>query len=104
MVELDILTPVFTNLAIGGVAGGLLGFAFKKAMKFVMIFLGIYAMSLFYLQSKGIIDINGEKLQASLQEGLLSGLDLAGSLDWIFPTLTLGGSFLASFALGWMKG
>ncbi len=50
------------DVGVGAVAGFLTGFALKKVMKIAMALIGAYLLSLFWLQQKGVITINTDKL------------------------------------------
>ncbi|AFU58253.1 FUN14 superfamily-containing protein [Candidatus Nitrososphaera gargensis Ga9.2] len=102
-----------TSVGFGGIAGFLIGYAIKKAIKIMMIIVGLFFAALAYLNYQGIVTINWDKLSASAS-GVTSGLgnatgQIAGVSDQIAPTLInfgipLTGSFAAAFVLGFMKG
>ncbi|ANF22867.1 FUN14 domain-containing protein [Thermococcus piezophilus] len=98
--DLDV-NAMIGDVGVGGIAGFLTGFALKKVMKLAMALLGAYMLSLFWLQQKGVITINTDKL-----------FNLAGDLTTQIATLgqkVLGilpgtSAFVAGFYLGFHKG
>ena len=47
-----------TDVSYAGFSGFAIGYAVKKLMNVLIMFIGLYIFSLLWLQSKGIIDIN----------------------------------------------
>ena len=102
-----------TSVGFGGIAGFLIGYAVKKAIKIMMIIIGLFFAALAYLNYQGILTINWEKL-GSTATGATTGLgnatgQIAGISDQVTPTLInfgipLTGSFAAAFVLGFIKG
>jgi uncharacterized membrane protein (Fun14 family) len=98
---LDIFTHVLLLLGIGGIGGFVVGYAVKKVIKILIVLVGLYALSLFYLAYQEVIELNTGKLleiTASL---------IAQSVAFLSNTITylpLSGSFVVGFALGITKG
>jgi uncharacterized membrane protein (Fun14 family) len=97
----DLFTNILFPLSTGGAGGFLIGYITKKIVKILMLFLGLYSLSLFYLARIGVIEINSEKL-AEATSSLLA--QTAGFMSAAIAYLPFSGSFLAGFALGIMKG
>jgi uncharacterized membrane protein (Fun14 family) len=107
------LAFIGTSIGFGGVAGFLIGYAIKKAIKIMLFVIGLFFAALAYLNYQGIVTINWDKLTASASDAT-SGLgnatgQIAGISDQVAPTLInfgipLTGSFAAAFVLGFMKG
>ena len=107
------LAFIGTSIGFGGVAGFLIGFAIKKAIKLMMLIVGLFFAALAYLNYQGIVTINWDKLGAQTTEAT-TGLgnatgQIAGISDQIAPTMInfgipLTGSCAAAFVLGFMKG
>jgi uncharacterized membrane protein (Fun14 family) len=97
----DLFTNILFPLSTGGAGGFLIGYATKKIVKILMLFLGLCLFSLFYLMHIGLIDINGDKL-AEATSSLLA--QTAGFISATTAYLPLSGSFAAGFALGIIKG
>jgi uncharacterized membrane protein (Fun14 family) len=47
---------LLTDVGYAGFAGFAVGFAVKKLMNLLLMFIGLYLLSLLWLQSKGIIE------------------------------------------------
>ena len=107
------LAFIGTSIGFGGIAGFLIGYAIKKAVKIMLLIVGLFFAALAYLNYQGILTINWDKLTASAS-GATTGLgnatgQVAGLSDQVAPTLLnfgipLTGSFAAAFVLGFMKG
>lgn len=107
------LAFVGTSIGFGGVAGFLIGYAIKKAIKIMLFMIGLFFSALAYLNYQGIVTINWDKLNATASSAT-TGLgnatgQIAGITDQVGPTLLnfgipLTGSFAAAFVLGFMKG
>lgn len=107
------LAFIGTSIGFGGVAGFLIGYAIKKAIKIMLFIIGLFFAALAYLNYQGILTINWDKLNASASN-VTTGLgnatgQIAGISDQVAPTLVnfgipLTGSFAAAFVLGFMKG
>ncbi|ASJ09946.1 hypothetical protein A3L12_00835 [Thermococcus sp. P6] len=89
------------DVGIGGVAGFLTGFALKKVMKVVTALIGAYLLSLFWLQQKGVITINTDRLFNITGDLTSQIVSLSQKVIGILPGT---GAFLAGFYLGFQKG
>ncbi len=95
------LNAMFGDMGVGAVVGFITGFALKKIMKLAMAIIGAYLLSLFWLQQKGVIVIDKEKL-FNLAAGWSSEiLTLGEKIMGILPGTT---AFLAGFYIGFRKG
>jgi uncharacterized membrane protein (Fun14 family) len=97
----DIFTHVLFPMGISGAGGFLVGYATKKIVKILMVLLGLYTLSLFYLMSAEVIKINSEGLFATIS-GIAAQIAefLLSTIDY----LPLSGSFAAGLLLGLAKG
>jgi len=96
----EILTPLLTQLGVGGVAGLCTGYALKKIGKLVAVLVGIAFLGLELLAYKGIISINYSALQ-EWAAGLIGQVGEAeGILTLIIGNLPFASSFLVGLALG----
>jgi uncharacterized membrane protein (Fun14 family) len=100
----EILTPLLTQLGVGGVAGLCVGYAMKKIGKIAAFILGIAFIGLELLAYKGIIDIHYDALITWGQEmfgqvGVLEGLMTA-----IIANMPFAASFLVGLAIGLKMG
>lgn len=95
------VSPLLTQLGMGGVGGYLTGYAFKKIGKVLAIFSGLAFLCLQYLAYHGIIEVDYDKLVLLIEQltGKASGLATS-----VLSNLPFGASFVAGFALGFRKG
>ncbi|WP_254768363.1 FUN14 domain-containing protein [Salinilacihabitans rarus] len=104
MVDID---PTALGLEFGGGAaiGALMGFAAKKIAKLIAVIIGIQLVVFRFLESKGILVVDWERLSA----GLLKTSERAQNADaqWIEPilsTLSVGAGFVGGFMIGFRRG
>lgn len=104
MVDLD---PTSLGIEFGGGAaiGLLMGFAAKKIAKLIAVLVGLQLVVFRYLESKGILLVDWDRLSA----GLLKTSDKAQNADvhWLEPivsTLSVGAGFTGGFLLGFRRG
>ncbi len=96
----EVLTPLLTQLGVGGVAGLCVGYALKKIGKLVAIIIGLAFIGLELLAYYGIININYTVLQ-EWANGVIGHVGIAeGVLTIIIGNLPFAAIFLAGFALG----
>ena len=102
--SLDLTSSLVAQLGFGGIVGFVIGYAVKKILKLTLIFLGLYAASLAYLQHRGFITINYDKFSEAFQS-LISmiqgGFTLPGFLTTNIP---FAGSLIVGFGLGFKAG
>ena len=100
----EILSPLAYQLGIGGIGGFVVGYAFKKISKLIIVLIGLFIIALLYLGTSGIISINYDKLW----DALASSLGLAGqAASWLIGLISLlpfMGSFVVGFLLGFKLG
>ncbi len=100
----EILSPLAYQLGVGGVGGFIVGYAFKKISKLIIILAGLFFLLLLYLGYSGIISINYDKLL----EAIGNGLGLSGqAVQWLIGIISLlpfAGSFTVGFFLGLKMG
>jgi uncharacterized membrane protein (Fun14 family) len=99
-VEFDV-SGMVGDVGVGAIVGFVTGYALKKLMKIAMAIIGAYILSLFYLQHKGVITINTERLfnlTGSLTRQVVS---LGQKVLGILPGTS---AFVAGFYLGFKKG
>jgi uncharacterized membrane protein (Fun14 family) len=97
----DFFTQILFSLSIGGAGGFLIGYATKKIIKILMVLLGLYALSLFYLMHVEVIKLNSEKLLETMSSLVAQ---IVGFFSSTLTYLPLSGSFAAGFTLGIVKG
>ena len=89
------------DVGVGAIVGFVTGYALKKLMKIAMAIIGAYILSLFYLQHKGVITINTDRLfnlTGSLTRQVVS---LGQKVLGILPGTS---AFVAGFYIGFKKG
>ena len=91
----------FFSLGIGGIGGFLVGYATKKILKILMVIIGLYLLSLFYLMHIQIITIDITKLWETSANTLTQIINFLGSTLVYLP---ISGSFAMGFTLGIYKG
>jgi uncharacterized membrane protein (Fun14 family) len=100
----EIFPSLGYQVGIGGIGGFIVGYAFKKMSKLIVIVLGLFIAALLYLGVKGIISINYD----ALWNALANSLGMAGSaFSWIVGVISLlpfAGSFIVGFLLGFKLG
>jgi uncharacterized membrane protein (Fun14 family) len=97
----DVFAHILFPLSIGGVGGFLIGYAMKKAIKVLLVFFGLYLLSLYYLVYVEVIRVNNEKLFEIFSSLLTYAVGfLANTLAY----LPISGSFALGFTLGIVKG
>ena len=100
----EILSPLAYQLGVGGVGGFIVGYAFKKISKLIIILAGLFFLLLLYLGYSGIISINYDKLLEAIGNGLGLGGQAVQWLIGIISILPFAGSFTVGFFLGLKMG
>lgn len=96
----EILTPLLTQLGVGGVAGLCVGFALKKLGKIAAFILGIFFIALQVLSWYGIISINYGAMEQWGKE-IINNLGIAeGVYSSIIANMPFAASFLVGLAIG----
>jgi len=96
-----IITQFFFSLGISGIGGFLVGYATKKILKIIMVFLGLYLISLLYLMYVEVIKIDFANLFGMVNSFFGQTLSLFSN---IIAYLPVAGSFFSGFILGFIKG
>ncbi|UPW00542.1 FUN14 domain-containing protein [Halorussus gelatinilyticus] len=90
----------------GAVVGGVIGFAAKKIAKLLAVIVGLELALFKFLESRGILTVDWNKLTA----GVLKASESAQSgappswVTTILSTLSVGAGFTGGFMLGFRKG
>ena len=90
----------------GAVVGGVIGFAAKKVAKLVAVIVGLELALFKFLESRGILTVDWERLTAgALQAGEVAQNGAPPSwVTTILSTLSVGAGFTGGFLLGFRKG
>ena len=92
----EVLTPIITQLGIGGIGGFFVGYLIKKALKFVLI-IGAFAFAASYFTYENAIEVNYTQLLARAQEFVTPAWEL------LFPLLSkipFSGSLILGVIIG----
>jgi uncharacterized membrane protein (Fun14 family) len=92
---------LLTDLGYAGFAGFVVGFAVKKLINLFLMFVGLYLLSLLWLQSKEVIDIHWEQFWV-LFKSLSQGVDtfVKGALRTVAFSSAFAGGFFLGFKAG----
>ena len=96
-----LIPKFFFSFGIGGIGGFLVGYATKKILKILLVIIGLYLLSLFYLMHIQIITIDTTKLWETSANTLTQIINFLGSTLVYLP---ISGSFALGFTLGIYKG
>jgi uncharacterized membrane protein (Fun14 family) len=101
LTSFESLSPLLVQLGFGGALGFVIGFALKKLLKIILVLIGLYFASLFYLAHMGFITINYDKFR-ELYQTLTERLMQEGFTIPAFLTsnLPLAGSFIVGLGTG----
>jgi uncharacterized membrane protein (Fun14 family) len=100
----SLLSPIVTQLGVGGIGGLCVGFAIKKVAKIVAVFIGLGFLGLEYLAYQGIISIDYGALENWASNVIQGAGVLEKALIAFLANLPFASSFLVGFALGLKKG
>jgi len=99
------LTPLFGQLAAGGLAGFAVGYAAKKLLKLALIIFGLFLLAVGYLNYKGVVQVSMADVVAFAEEKLRWILsEMGGLLDFIASNAGFGAGFVGGLILGLKKG
>ncbi len=106
---------ILTSVSSGGIAGFLIGYAIKKAIKIILAITGLFLAGLAYLNYKGLISVDWAKIASTSNTAITGFSNSTGHAptsivsSQVVPTLVnfgvpLTGSFAGGFILGCLKG
>lgn len=98
------MTPVVSELAVGGVGGFVVGYALKKVAKMVAIALGLGFVALQYLVYKGLITVDYDLLRKTVMNLMGETTGFQSLVADLAIRIPFGASFIAGFCLGLKKG
>jgi uncharacterized membrane protein (Fun14 family) len=102
--QTSFLTPLVTQLGVGGIIGLCIGYALKKVAKIVAAIIGLFSLGLLYLQSQGLISVDWLGVEA-WGNTALAGLGQAeGTLGVIISNLPFAGGAIVGFGIGLKMG
>ena len=99
-------TSLGLELGTGAVIGGIIGFAAKKVAKLVAVIIGLELALFKFLESRGILTVDWERLSAGFVEAgnTASASTPPSWLASILSTLSISAGFAGGFFLGFKKG
>jgi len=100
----NIMTPMISELGVGGVGGFVVGFAIKKVAKIVAIIIGLGFVALQYLSYKGVILIDYDAVRNWMLNLTGQTAGLQSLITDIILHIPFGASFAFGFYLGLKKG
>lgn len=100
----DPIASATTQLGFGTIVGFAVGYAAKKVVKLLLIFLGLFFVALQYLAFQGFITINYQKFQQAFEALAGRMMDSPPIPAFITAGIPFYGSFALGFALGFKKG
>ncbi|EFW90271.1 FUN14 family superfamily protein [Haladaptatus paucihalophilus DX253] len=94
------------QLGSGAVIGGIIGFAAKKVAKLIAVIVGLELALFKFLESRGILTVDWEKLSAGLlKTGQVAENGTPPSwLTTLLSTLSVSAGFIGGFMIGFRKG
>ncbi len=94
------LTPLVTQLGVGGIIGLCIGFALKKIAKIAAAIIGLFSLGIIYMESQGMITVDWLGVE-TWGNTALAGLGQAeGALGAFLANLPIAGGAVVGFALG----
>jgi uncharacterized membrane protein (Fun14 family) len=98
--QTSFLTPLVTQLGVGGIIGLCIGFALKKIAKIAAAIIGVFSLGLIYIESQGMITVDWLGV-GTWGNTALAGLGQAeGALGAFLANLPIAGGAVVGFALG----
>jgi uncharacterized membrane protein (Fun14 family) len=112
------IESLVTPIGVGGFAGFLVGYAIRKVIKLIFMLVGIGIAFVLFLQSKGILNVDYQKLDAFAQNVTSSVINSTVPTTTTYNTSVISGSTIihsilsvpmlggatAGFLLGFMVG
>jgi len=100
----ELLTPLSTQLGLGGIGGFAVGYSMKKVAKLTAIIIGLAFLGLQYLAYKGIISINYNALKSWASSLIGQASSAQGWIIDIFANMPYAAAFTGGFLFGLKKG
>ena len=101
----DAFTAIIFQLGFGGLTGFAVGYALKKLFKLALIIAGLIVITVTYLQWKGIVTVNYDKLVQAIEDFFKSMAgEASGIYSNIIANLPFAGAFIGGFLIGLKMG
>lgn len=94
------LTPLITQLGVGGIIGLCIGYALKKMAKIVAAIIGLFALGLIFLETQGLISVDWLGVETWGNTALSSLGQLEGVLGSLLANLPFAGGAIVGFGIG----
>ena len=104
MIPPNLISPLTTELGIGGVGGFCVGYSLKKCAKIVSIIIAFGFLGLQYLAQKGVIMIDYLALEAWVMSIIGETSALQGFFITLIAQMPFGIGFAGGIVLGLKKG
>ncbi len=98
------LTPLVTQLGVGGIIGLCIGYAIKKVAKIAAAILGIFSLGLIYLETKGMITVDWLGVETWGNTALANLGQTEGALGAFLANLPFAGGAVVGFGIGLKMG
>ncbi len=98
------LTPLITQLGVGGIIGLCIGYALKKVAKIVAAIIGLFTLGLLYLQTKGLITVDWLGVEAWGNTALGQLAQMEGDLGVVLANLPFAGGAIVGLGIGLKMG
>ncbi|WP_297464971.1 FUN14 domain-containing protein [Thermococcus sp.] len=95
------LNAMMGDVGVGAVVGFVTGYAVKKVMKLALALIGAYVVSLLWLEQKGVIVINKDRLFNLVGEWSHEIMSAGQKVAALLPGTA---AFMGGFALGFHRG
>jgi uncharacterized membrane protein (Fun14 family) len=104
MIPPALVSPLTSELGIGGIGGFCVGYSLKKSAKIISVIVAFGFLGLQYLAQKGIIMIDYLALEAWAIGVLGESSALQGFFVTFFAQIPFGVGFAGGLVLGFKKG
>ena len=104
MIPPDLVSPLTSELGIGGVGGFCVGYSLKKLSKIISMFATVSFLGLQYLAYHEIISIDYQALEAWVISLVGETSELQGLLIPLITQMPLGVGFASGIVIGLKKG
>ncbi|MCW4049520.1 MAG: FUN14 domain-containing protein [Candidatus Bathyarchaeota archaeon] len=98
--QTSFLTPLVTQLGVGGVIGLCIGYAVKKIAKIVAVIVGLFSLGLLYLEYQGMISVDWLGVETWGNTALAGLGQMEGILGALISNLPFAGGAIVGFGLG----
>lgn len=98
--QISFLTPLATQLGVGGIIGLVVGFALKKIAKLAAVLIGLLAIGAIYMESQGMITVDWLGVEAWGNTALAVLGQAEGALGVFLANLPITGGAIVGFSLG----